>query len=178
MRVSTDPAIARERQITARWLAVGFLAGSLLFNTWLYFGQMAHDPAVYNEFYPAETAMARIARAPSTTDDPALRAVQVFLPRDVARTDTVRFLTSGLRVETFDGTRFSTPPGDQVLVLVSRETEYLQEVPPALLATLPLPGAEAMLIAVTPRYLQRTQPLFQAYALGDDAARLLQLALE
>ncbi len=173
-----DPAIARERQIAGRWLAVGFLAGSLLFNTWLYFGQMAHDPAVYNEFYPAETAMARIARAPSTTDDPALRAVQVFLPRDVARTDTVRFLTSGLRVETFDGTRFSTPPGDQVLVLVSRETEYLQEVPPALLATLPLPGAEAMLIAVTPRYLQRTQPLFQAYALGDDAARLLQLALE
>ncbi len=167
------PNIAPHRQIGGWWLPVGFLAGSLLFNTWLYFGQMAHDPAVYNEFYPAETAMARIARAPSATDDPALQAVQVFLPRDVARTDTVRFLTSGLRVETFDGTWFSTPPGDQVLVLLPNTISVGET-----LATLRVRNANARLIPVTPHYLQQTQPLFQAYALGDEAVRLLQLAIE
>ena len=107
-----------------RTLALGCglaLALSLGFNIWLYFGSMARNPAVYTEFDPTATAIGRLARLPADSADPALRQVRVFVPKDLASSDELRFLDYGLPLATFDGHRLSAPPGPQALVLVSKD---------------------------------------------------------
>lgn len=145
-----------------------FLAGSLAFNVWLYFGAMPRNPAVYNEFYVTETAMARVARAPQETNDPALRSVKVFLLKPSLETDALRYLTSDLAVESVDGEQLSAPPGAAALLLLPASTS--PEVRDAALRAF---GPGAQLIADVPTFPQGERPLFLAYGIGDDAARLL-----
>ncbi len=160
-------AIRWSPRATIFWLSP-LLGASLVFNVWLYFVQMPQNPAVYNEFYVTETAMARVARAAYETDDPALRQVQVFLPAKELRSDALRYLTSDVAVASFDGDRFSTPPGAQALLLMPSSTpvDIRERVVQAL-------GDNAELVEDVPSFPQGERPLFLAYATGDQAVRLL-----
>ncbi|MBA3947669.1 MAG: glycosyltransferase family 39 protein, partial [Herpetosiphonaceae bacterium] len=80
---------------------------SLLFNGWLYFTNMAHNPAVYDQFDVDTTAMARVAMAASSSPDAALRGVQVFLPVAAGNDEVTRFLLSGSSVGWVDGSQLS-----------------------------------------------------------------------
>ncbi|GIV89186.1 MAG: hypothetical protein KatS3mg055_1704 [Chloroflexus sp.] len=75
-----------------RWLIPAALVASLALNLWVYFGLMWHDPRVYGEFDRTETVMAQIVRNAATQPHP----VPVYLPREWALSDTVRFLTADL----------------------------------------------------------------------------------
>jgi 4-amino-4-deoxy-L-arabinose transferase-like glycosyltransferase len=144
------------------------LIGSLSFNGWLYFVSMANNPRVLGEFEVDTTIMARIARAPFETDDPALRQVKVFLPAKTPRTDVGRLLTSGVPVGTFDGDELSTPPGEQALILLPPGAS-----PEWRAAALNALGLDAIQVEDLPRDPGRNRPLFLAYAKGDDAVWLL-----
>lgn len=141
---------------------------SLVGNTWLYFWQMAHDPLVYNEFDIATTTMARIARLPFETNDPALRDVKVYLPAELDRKDIKRLLTSRVPTEAFSRNQLSTPPGEQAIILLPSNAP--PERREAALAAL---GPDATQLAVVPHYPNSDQPIFIAYGVGDQAHRLL-----
>jgi 4-amino-4-deoxy-L-arabinose transferase-like glycosyltransferase len=147
------------------------LLTSLAYNTWLYFGQMPRDPRVQEAFDVPETAMGRVVRAHATADDPALRAVRVFLPAGARRSDVVRFLTSGAEVGFFDvGEGLSAPPGEQALLILPAGAS--PEMRATGLAALG-PGAREL---APPRY-PAGAPVVLALGVGDDAERLLRAAL-
>lgn len=158
-------------RLAAPGLAGIVLAGSLAFNGWLYFGSMARDPRVYGEFDVAATAMARVARAPYDAADPALRAVQVFLPADALTEDAVRFLTADVPLRVFDGTQLSSDPGGQALILLSPEASAAEQA-----AALTALGPGARALAAVPRYPADGAPIFLAYGVGDAAAEVLTAA--
>ncbi|NOK61786.1 MAG: hypothetical protein GFH27_549281n93 [Chloroflexi bacterium AL-W] len=141
---------------------------SLAGNTWLYFWQMARDPLVYNEFDIATTTMARIARLPFETSDPALRNIQVYLPAELDQKDIKRLLTSGIPTEAFSRNQLSTPPGEQALILLPADAP--PERREAALAAL---GPDAVQIDAVPHYPHSDQPIFIAYGVGDQAHRLI-----
>lgn len=158
---------ARQQPWLANTLLGSMLALSLAFNVWLYFGQMAHDPRVYNEFDLVETAMARVARAPHDADTPEMRAVHVFLPPWAAESDTVRFLTDGVDLAFFDGATPTTSVETQALILLPPDADAA--------------GRSAALRALGPEATQFDnvpaapdgEPLFLAYGVGEYAAQLL-----
>lgn len=156
------------RRRTIATIAPAILAVSLAFNTWLYFGVMPRDPAVYREFDLVETAMGRAARAPAASADPEVQAVQVYLDRRVAGRDVVRFLTTGLTIGVFDGARLSQPAGRSALVLLLPDAAATERA--AALAALG-PSAREL---VAPRFPAGEAPLFIAYGVGDGAQRLLE----
>jgi len=156
----------RWRQVVSATVA-GTLALSLGFNVWLYFVRMPRDPAVYQNFDLTETAAGRVARAAALTDDPRLRAVQVFLDRRLIAQDTVRFLTFDVTVGAFDGARLSgTVNGDALLILPPDASDNERA---AALATLG-PAARELEAPLLPN---GEAPLFLAYGIGDGAKRLL-----
>jgi 4-amino-4-deoxy-L-arabinose transferase-like glycosyltransferase len=144
----------------------GVLVFSLAFNLWLYFGLMAVEPRVYGEYDMPETAMGMIARAPVRSDDPELGSVQVYLPAEWARADSVRYLTYGLELSRLeDGV---APEGPAlVLLFVSADAEERA----AALAAL---GPEGREIGPVPTYPARSDPILIAYGRGDAAERLLE----
>ncbi|WP_298819010.1 glycosyltransferase family 39 protein, partial [uncultured Chloroflexus sp.] len=100
-----------------QWLVPAALLFSLGFNLWLYFGLMRVDPRVYGEFDRVETVMAQLVRLPATSTHPAWQRVEVYLLKESAVSDTVRFLTADLpqppRVLTS-----ATQPGPDVVVIL------------------------------------------------------------
>lgn len=162
----------RHARFAGTVLLVSTLSAGLVWNTWLYFGKMPFDPAVYNEFDVTETAMARVARVPFTTSDPDLRSVRVFLPADIRRSETVRFLTRDIAVGTFDGRFLSDLPGRQALLLLPGDAspETCDRARAAL-------GPAATPIGPVPYAPRGERPLFLAYGIGDQAERLLRAAV-
>jgi 4-amino-4-deoxy-L-arabinose transferase-like glycosyltransferase len=162
--------------VRTRWsfvILATFLAGSLIFNTWLYFVQMARDPGVYSSFDIVETAMSRVARLPTITDDPDLQKVQVYLPEQSLTYDTVRYLTSGITVQTFNGVNLSPPPGSQALVLLPPDA--LPEDHESVLKAL---GPTARALDAAPVLPGGEEPIFYAYGVGEAAERLLVRSFE
>ncbi|MCG8347910.1 MAG: glycosyltransferase family 39 protein [Chloroflexales bacterium] len=162
--------------VRARWsfiVLVIFLVGSFIFNTRLYFGQMARDPGVYSNFDIVETAMSRVARTPSITNDPDLQKVQVYLPERSLENDTIRYLTSGINVQTFNGANLSSPPGSQALVLLPPDSppEDHESVRQAL-------GPTARSLDAPPVLPDGAGPIFYAYGIGEAAERLLVRSFE
>ncbi|NTV64281.1 MAG: hypothetical protein HGA65_12185 [Oscillochloris sp.] len=163
-------ALALDRLLGAgsrgrRLLALGLLAGSLVCNTWLYFGVMRVDPRVYGEFDLVETAMGQAAQAPSHSATPDLRAVRVYLPEKLRGTDTVRFLTYGLATAGYVGDPL--PADGAALLLLSADAS-----PAAQDRALAALGPGAARLNNGPRYPGTDQPIILAFGRGSAAARL------
>jgi 4-amino-4-deoxy-L-arabinose transferase-like glycosyltransferase len=146
------------------------LVAGMAFNLALYFRQMPYDPRVYTEFDVGTTAMARLARLPFESDDPALRAVTVFLSEMTIEEETARLLLDGLPINIVDDGRFSTPPGEQALVLLPTDAppEWYESARAAL-------GPEAFVVENVPRYPGSDRPLFLALGKGEAAATLMRV---
>lgn len=147
------------------------LLTSLALNTWLYFYQMPRDARVQAAFDTSETAMGRVALAAARADDPALRAVRVFVPAGARTSDVLRFLTAGAPVGFFAAeTGLSAPPAGQALLLLPAGAS--DELRAAAVAALG-PGAHEL----APPRDPSGAPVVLAYGVGQDAARLLEAAL-
>jgi len=160
-----------------RWCGRGLvllvLIGSASWNIVVYFDHAAHDPQVYQSFNLTATAMARVAHAPFDTADPSLRKVQVFVPSAMQRDEVLHFLTADMKVAYFDGTHLSKAAGSQALILLPAGAPRAERA--AALAALGR-GAQAQpTIVYQP---DGVTPLFQAYSVGNQARRLLQIALQ
>ncbi len=142
------------------------LVASLAFNSWLYFGVMRVEPRVYGEFDLVETAMGRLAAAATTSGDPAVR---VFIPEDLAGSDTVRFLTWGAPPERYHGAPL--PPAGAALVLLPGDASAAAQA--AALAAL---GPDGVALGPVASYPGSERPLVLAFGRGAAAARLVGAA--
>lgn len=147
------------------------LLASLAFNSWIYFGVMRVDPAVYDEFDVLETTMGRIAQAPAESSDPELRNVTVYLPAKLRGTDTIRFLTSSARSMPYDE-RPLPAEGVALLIIPGDATPAAQA---EALASL---GPQATPLASLPTYPGSDRPIIFAYARGEAAARVFAVATD
>lgn len=139
------------------------LVASLAFNSWLYFGVMRVEPRVYGEFDLVETAMGRLAAAAATSGDPVVR---VFIPEDLAGSDTVRFLTWGALPERYHGAPL--PPAGAALVLLPGDASAAAQA--AALAAL---GPDGAALGPVASYPGSERPLVLAFGRGAAAARLV-----
>lgn len=143
-------------------LAIPLLV-SLAFNGWLYFAVMRVEPRVYGEFDLVETAMGRLAAAATTSSDPAVR---VFIPDDLAESDTVRFLTWGAPPERYRGALL--PPVDAALILLPGDASAAAQA--EALAAL---GPDGAALGPLASYPGSERPLVLAFGRGAGAARLV-----
>jgi 4-amino-4-deoxy-L-arabinose transferase-like glycosyltransferase len=161
------------RRALALGLASSALLASLALNGWLYFAAMPRDERVQEAFDTPETAMGRVVRAGQTAPDEGLRAVRVFLPASVRRSDVTRFLTAGASVGYFDaGEGLSQPAGDSALLLLPAGAS--PETQAAALAAL---GPGARQLDNPPRY-PGGGPLLLAFGSGERAEALLRAAFK
>lgn len=142
------------------------LVASLAFNSWLYFGVMRVEPRVYGEFDLVETVMGRLAAAAATSGDPTVR---VFIPEDLAGSDTVRFLTWGAPPERYRGAPL--PPAGAALVLLPGDASTAAQA--AALAAL---GPDSIALGPVASYPGSERPLVLAFGRGAAAARLVGAA--
>jgi 4-amino-4-deoxy-L-arabinose transferase-like glycosyltransferase len=149
------------------FVALCLLAGSLAFNTWLYFGSMARNPLVYSEFDVAATMMSRAARMPAESADASIQATTVYLPGGAEKEDTVRFLTSGVPLCTLDDA-LQTPPGPEALVVLPADVSES-----VVATTLQVLGPAAQEIATVPRY-PTGEPILRAFGVGEGAQRIME----
>ncbi|WP_322490210.1 ArnT family glycosyltransferase [Chloroflexus sp.] len=152
-----------------RWLILAALAGSLAVNLWVYFGLMGHDPRVYGEFDRVETVMAQIVRRAAAPDD-ASQTVPVYLPREWALSDTVRFLTSDLPLEQQPQIWRGTLDPDSAALVVLPAFADPREVA-AVVNTL---GSAAVEIVPTPTIPSDGEPLARVFARGAAALAVMR----
>lgn len=148
-------------QARGTWLIGGALLASLLFNCWIYFGVMRVEPRVYGEFDLVETAMGRAAQA-----GPAA-GVTVYVPEQLARTDTVRFLAHLSPPRPYAGAPI--PGADPALLLLPAEATDEQRA--AALAALGPGATELGPLASAPG---DGPPLVFAFGRGDAAQALVE----
>jgi 4-amino-4-deoxy-L-arabinose transferase-like glycosyltransferase len=127
----------------------------LLFNAWLYFGVMAHEPRVYGEFDLQETAAARIVRAG------VAEGVAVYLPERMAASDTVLFLTHRTPPRVF--TAGAELPAGPALILLP-----IKAAPADQAAALAALGPEGALLSGGPQ-TPGGAPLLLAFGRGVEA---------
>lgn len=153
-----------------RWLAlVGIALGaSLLFNGWIYFGVMRTDPEVYGEFDLVETAVGRVVQAAAASPDPALHDLSIATSNELARTDTVRYLTYRLGIDRFEEGQL--PQSGPALILLPADAPAWQRE--EALAALG-PGAAELRPAIT--YPGTDRPVLLAYGRGREAQAALDL---
>ena len=151
-----------------RWLIPSMLVLSLCFNLWVYFGQMRTNPRVYGEFDRVETVMAHIVRRAATPAD-SIQRVSVYLPREWALSDTVRFLTIDL------------PPAQQPKIWrgASDDENTLVVLPAFADATevatvLQALGPSAIEVFPTPTLPSGSEPLVRVFARGSAAIELMR----
>jgi 4-amino-4-deoxy-L-arabinose transferase-like glycosyltransferase len=147
------------------------LAASLAFNLWLYFGAMRTEPLVYGEFDMVETAMGRIAAAPSASAEPDLGEVRVYLPERLRRADTVAFLTA--RAQTYAYTGAALPPDGPALVLLPGDASAAEQS--EALAAL---GSEGGAVGPLPTFPGTDRPIILAFGRGDAAKRLMEAVVD
>lgn len=144
------------------------LGASLLVNSWVYFGVMRADPEVYGEFDLVETAIGRVVQAAAASPDPALHDLPIATSNELARTDTVRYLTYGLGIGRFEEGQL--PPGGPALILLPADAPAWQRE--EALAALG-PGADALQPAIT--FPGTDRPVLLAYGRGREAQAALDL---
>lgn len=149
----------------ATLLVGGPLLVSLLFNLWLYFGAMRVEPRVYGEFDLLETTMGRVVQAAAENDNPALRAVRVYLPDALRGEDTLRFLAWGLPTYGYTGAALPAD-GPALLLLPGNASAAAQSEALAAL------GPGAVPLGPVAVYPGTERPIVLAFGRGD-AARLL-----
>lgn len=146
----TAGALAGWPRLRAPILAAA-AAGLLLFNGWSYFGRVPYDPRIWEAFrYPAETMISRTIHE-GRCAGPAL------VPQAVARSDVLRYMTTGSPVEAFDPA--SPPPRFPAGACV-----YIPaDLPPDQLALLERRLADAGPPEAPWRYPGTDQPVFWLY---------------
>ncbi|WP_299644914.1 glycosyltransferase family 39 protein [uncultured Chloroflexus sp.] len=151
------------------WLIPAALAASLAVNLWVYFGQMPHDPRVYGKFDRAETVMAQLVRRAAAPHD-AAQTVPVYLPREWALSDTVRFLTAHLPLEQRPRIwRGTLDPDSDALVILPAFAN-----PDEVAAVLSALGPTAVEIVPTPTIPANAEPLVRVFARGAAARAVMR----
>jgi hypothetical protein len=98
-------------------LAAGLLIATLALNGARYFVAWPHSPQAYEEFFVAETHAGELIQRLAAQPEIQAGGYQIYVPASAIQSDVVRYLTSGVELETFAHSRLSTPAGDNALLI-------------------------------------------------------------
>ena len=109
--------ISSRDQIAPALIGIGLLIAALALNGARYFVAWPASPQAYEEFFVAETHAGELIQRLAAQPEIQAGSYQIYVPADAIKTDVLRYLTSGIALETFAHSRLSTPAGDNALLI-------------------------------------------------------------
>ena len=88
----------------------GLLLAALALNGARYFVAWPQSPKAYEEFFVAETHAGELIQRLVAQPEIQAGGYQIYVPASAVNNDVVRYLTSGIALETFAHSRLATPP--------------------------------------------------------------------
>jgi hypothetical protein len=82
-----------------------------------YFVTWPASPKAYEEFFVAETHASEVIRRLVAQPEIQAGGYQIYVPAGALTSDVLRYLTSGIRLETFAHNRLTTPAGEHALLI-------------------------------------------------------------
>jgi len=103
--------------LAASALAGALLLGALALNGARYFVAWPASPKAYEEFFVAETHAGELIQRLAAQPEIRAGGYQIFVPAGALRDDVLRYLTSGIALNTFARNRLASPAGDRALLI-------------------------------------------------------------
>jgi len=152
-------------------LVIGLLIAALTLNGTRYFVTWPSSPKAYEEFFVAETHAGELIQRLAAQPEIKADDYQVYVPAGAVTNDVVRYLTSGIRLETFAHNRLATPAGEHALLIdIGDQTSDPQALGQAL-------GNGATLLGSGPISPLSGKPEWTIYGRGASAAQAVARAL-
>jgi len=152
-------------------LVAGLLFAALMLNGARYFVLWPQSPQAYEEFFVAETHAGELIQRLASQPEIQAGGYQIYVPASAIKSDVVRYLTSGIPLETFAHNRLSTPAGDNALLIdIGDQTDDPQALRRAL-------GDGATLLGSGPISPLSGKPEWMIYGRSPAAAQAVARAL-
>jgi hypothetical protein len=152
-------------------IGIGLLFAALTLNGARYFVTWPQSPQAYAEFFVAETHAGELIQRLAAQPEIQAGSYQIYVPADAIKSDVIRYLTSGIALETFVHSRLSTPAGDNALLIdIGEQSSDPQALRQAL-------GAGAALLGSGPISPLNGKPEWTIYGRGAAAAQAVAHAL-
>jgi hypothetical protein len=149
----------------------GLLITVLVLNGVRYFVIWPGSPQAYQEFSVAETHASEFIRRLAAQPEIQAGGYQIYVPASATQHDVVRYLTSGIALETFAHGQLSTPAGEHALLIdIGDQTGDSQALHDAL-------GDGAALLGSGPISPLSGKPEWMIYGRGAAAAQAVARAL-
>jgi 4-amino-4-deoxy-L-arabinose transferase-like glycosyltransferase len=149
----------------------GLLLVALALNGVRYFVIWPGSPQAYEEFSVAETHASELIRRLVAQPEIQIGGYQIYVPASAAQHDVVRYLASGIALETFAHGQLSTPAGQHALLIaIGDQTADSQALRDAL-------GDGAALLGSGPISPLSGKPEWMIYGRGAAAAQAVARAL-
>ncbi len=152
-------------------LGIGLLIAALVLNGVRYFVAWPQSPQAYEEFFVAETHAGEVIQRLVAQPEIQTGGYQIYVPASAVKSDVVRYLTSGIVLETFAHGRLTPPAGANALLIDIGDQPGDQQ---ALLQAL---GAGAALLGSGPISPLSGNPEWTIYGRGPAAAQAVSHAL-
>jgi hypothetical protein len=152
-------------------LSMMILLVGLALNGTRYFVTWPNSPKAYEEFFVAETHAGELIQRLAAQPEIQAGGYQIYVPAGTATNDVMRYLTNGIRLETFAHSRLATPAGEHALLIdIGDQTGDLQALRQAL-------GNGATLLGAGPVSPISGKPEWTIYGRGSAAAQAAARAL-
>ncbi|MEO7913094.1 MAG: glycosyltransferase family 39 protein, partial [Roseiflexaceae bacterium] len=152
-------------------LCIGLLLAALTLNGMRYFVGWRASPKAYEEFFVAETHAGELIQRLVAQPEIQAGSYQIYVPAGAATNDVLRYLTSGIQLETFAHSRLTTPAREHALLIdIGEQTSD----PQALLRAL---GNGAALLGTGPISPLSGKPEWTIYGGGSTATQAVTRAL-
>jgi 4-amino-4-deoxy-L-arabinose transferase-like glycosyltransferase len=161
--------------VVRRWsggiLTAGLLIAVFALNGARYFVAWPQSPKAYEEFFVAETHAGELIQRLAAQPEIRAGSYQIYVPASALQNDVVRYLTSGIPLETFAHNRLATPAGDHALLIdIGEQASDPQALRQAL-------GDGAVLLGSGPISPLSGGPEWTIYGRGPAAAQAVAQAL-
>jgi hypothetical protein len=152
-------------------ITIGLLLAALTLNGVRYFVTWPSSPKAYDEFFVAETHAGEIIQRLVAQPEIQTGSYQIYVPAVAVTSDVVRYLTNGIRLETFAHNRLTTPAGEHALLIdIGEQPSDPQALGQAL-------GNGATLLGSGPISPLSGKPEWTIYGRGSAAAQAVARAL-
>jgi hypothetical protein len=88
-----------------------------MLNSARYFVVWPQSPKAYEEFFVAETHAGELIQHLAAQPEVRSGGYRIYVPAGALQNEVVRYLTSGIALDTFAHNRLATPPGDNALLI-------------------------------------------------------------
>jgi 4-amino-4-deoxy-L-arabinose transferase-like glycosyltransferase len=150
-----------------RVLGLGLLMVALALNLTRYFVTWPAAPKAYEEFFVAETHLGEVVQRLAGEAGQQASNYRIFVPRSAAKSDVLRYLTTGIELGTFEDERQATPAGKRSLLIVEGDQEAAGK----------LIGRDMELLGAGPISPLTGRPEFAIYGRGAEARQAVARAL-